>query len=35
MNIPDGTYYKVTYNRDKDEIYFDTYKKFHNIKVGV
>lgn len=32
----DGMYYEVTYNGDKDEIYFDAYKKFENrcIKVG-
>lgn len=27
----DGMYYEVTYNGDKDEIYFDAYKKFENI----
>lgn len=31
----DGMYYEVTLNGDKDEIYFDVYKKFQNIKVGV
>lgn len=31
----DGMYYEVTYNGDKDEIYFDAYKKFHNVKVEV
>lgn len=32
----DGMYYEVTYNVDKNEIYFDAYKKFENkyIKVG-
>ena len=32
----DGMYYEVTYNGDKEEIYFDAYKKFENrcIKVG-
>lgn len=29
--IPDGMYYEVTYNKAKDEIYFDAYKKFQNI----
>lgn len=33
--LPDGIYYEVTYNGDKDEIYFDAYKKFHNIRVEV
>lgn len=31
----DGMYYEVTLNGDKDEIYFDAYKKFHNIRVEV
>lgn len=31
-NLPDGMYYEITYNGDKDEIYFDVYKKFENIK---
>ena len=29
--IHDGMYYEVTYNKAKDEIYFDAYKKFQNI----
>ena len=29
--LPDGMYYEVTYNRARDEIYFDAYKKFENI----
>lgn len=33
--LPDGMYYEVTLNGDKDEIYFDAYKKFHNRKVEV
>ena len=33
--LPDGMYYEVTLNGDKDEIYFDAYKKFENIKVEV
>ena len=28
----DGMYYEVTYNKAKDEIYFDAYKKFENRK---
>ncbi|WP_233619266.1 DUF6275 family protein, partial [Enterococcus sp. S52] len=26
----DGMYYEITYNGDKDELYFDAYKKFEN-----
>lgn len=33
--LPDGMYYEVTFNGDKNEIYFDAYKKFQNIKVEV
>jgi hypothetical protein len=33
--LPDGMYYEVTLNGDKDEIYFDAYKKFDNIRVEV
>ena len=34
--LPDGMYYEVTYNGDKQEIYLDAYKKFENqcIKFG-
>nr|WP_316621066.1 DUF6275 family protein [uncultured Ruminococcus sp.] len=28
--ISDGMYYEVTYNGDKNEAYFDAYKKFEN-----
>ena len=28
--IPDGMYYEVTYNGDKDEWYLDAYKKIEN-----
>lgn len=33
----DGMYYEVTYNSNKDEIYFDAYKKYENryYKMGV
>lgn len=31
----DGMYYEVTLNGDKQEIYFDAYKKFENIKIDV
>ena len=32
----DGMYYEITYNGDKNEIYFDAYKKWENkcIKFG-
>ena len=29
--IPDGRYYEVTYNGDKDEIYLDVYEKKKNL----
>ena len=28
--LPDGMYYELTYNGDKNEIYFDAYKKIEN-----
>jgi hypothetical protein len=28
--ISDGMYYEITYNGDKDELYFDAYKKLEN-----
>lgn len=31
----DGMYYEVTYNKSKNEIYFDAYKKFENRKVDL
>lgn len=31
--VEDGMYYEITYNGDKDEIYFDAYKKCENICV--
>lgn len=33
--LRDGMYYEVTYNAEKDEIYFDAYKKFENRKYEV
>jgi Family of unknown function (DUF6275) len=33
--LPDGMYYEITYNGDKEEIYFDAYKKFENFKTEV
>ena len=32
--IPDDTYYEVTYNKEKDEIYLDTYVKADNVKIA-
>lgn len=29
-DLPDGMYYELTYNGDKDEWYLDAYKKFEN-----
>lgn len=31
--LPDGMYYEVTYNGDKNEAYLDAYKKFENMVV--
>lgn len=31
---PDGMYYEVTYNKAKDEWYFDAYQKVKNLKVS-
>lgn len=33
-NIPDGMYYEITYNGDKDEFYLDAYKKWANKKIA-
>lgn len=33
--LPDGMYYEVTYNGDKDEIYLDAYKKIENRAIKV
>ena len=33
--LRDGMYYEVTYNKEKNEIYFDAYKKFENRKVAL
>ena len=32
-SIPDGMYYELTYNGDKNEWYLDAYKKFENRKI--
>lgn len=31
--LPDGMYYEVTYNADKNEHYIDAYKKFEHVKI--
>ena len=31
--VPDGIYYEITYNGDKNETYFDVYKKLENFVV--
>lgn len=31
--LPDGMYYEVTYNGDKNETYLDAYKKFDNVRI--
>ena len=31
----DGMYYELTYNGDKKELYFDAYKKWENICIGL
>ena len=28
--LPDGMYYEITFNGDKNEMYIDAYKKFEN-----
>jgi ribosomal silencing factor RsfS len=33
--ISDGMYYECTYNGDKNEMYFDAYKKFENKCISV
>lgn len=29
--VSDGMYYELTYNGDKNELYFDAYKKWQNV----
>ena len=31
--LPDGMYYELTYNGDKNELYIDAYKKIQNVMV--
>lgn len=30
-SVSDGMYYELTYNGDRNELYFDAYKKWQNI----
>jgi hypothetical protein len=32
--LPDGMYYELTYDGDKNTFYLDVYKKFKNIPIG-
>lgn len=32
--LPDGQYYEVTFNGDKQEIYLDVYKKWENKRIN-
>lgn len=34
-NVSDGMYYELTYNGDKNELYFDAYKKWQNVKIDL
>lgn len=34
-NVSDGMYYELTYDGDKQKIYFDAYKNLQNIEYGV
>lgn len=31
--LPDGMYYEVTYDKSKNAMYLDAYKKFENIEI--
>lgn len=33
--VSDGMYYELTYNGDKEELYFDAYKKWENICISL
>ncbi len=33
--LSDGMYYELTYNGDKEEVYFDAYKKWENKAIKV
>lgn len=33
--LPDGMYYELTVNGDKNEMYLDSYKKFENRKLAI
>lgn len=31
--LPDGMYYEITYDKNRDKIYLDAYKKFQNVEI--
>jgi hypothetical protein len=33
--LPDGMYYEVTYDGDKETAYIDAYKKFNNVSISL
>lgn len=33
--LPDGMYYELTYNGDKNELYLDSYIKFENKRINL
>lgn len=33
--LPDGRYYEATFNKDKDEVYIDTYVKVDNTSIDI
>lgn len=33
--LPDGMYYELTLNGDRNELYLDAYKKFENRKINL
>ena len=33
--LPDGMYYEVTFDGDRDTAYLDAYKKFDNIQIAL
>ena len=34
-DVPDGMYYELTFNGDSGLLYFDAYKKWKNVVIGV
>lgn len=33
--LPDGRYYEVTYSKEKNQVFIDTYLKVDNVAVGI